>query len=169
MVSAFANYANTPEITKVSASLNALINNATSLFDNQESLRINLDLSGDLPKLQLDKDAISRVLINLIKNSIEAKKNKTALNILIKSRLNSKSGVVRLTIIDDGKGFPEDIIDQVFEPYVTTKEKSGGLGLAIVQNIIEQHEGQIFASNVNPHGARITIEFSIIKAHKGTK
>jgi hypothetical protein len=169
MVSAFANYANTPEITKVSASLNALINKAASLFDNQESLRINLDLSGDLPKLQLDKDAISRVLINLIKNSIEAKKNKTTLNILIKSRLNSKSGVVRLTIIDDGKGFPEDIIDQVFEPYVTTKEKSGGLGLAIVQNIIEQHEGQIFASNVKPHGARITVEFSIIKAHKGTK
>jgi hypothetical protein len=169
MVSAFANYANTPEITKVSASLNALINKAASLFDNQESLRINLDLSGDLPKLQLDKDSISRVLINLIKNSIEAKKNKTTLNILIKSRLNSKNGVVRLTIIDDGKGFPEDIIDQVFEPYVTTKEKSGGLGLAIVQNIIEQHEGQIFASNVKPHGARITVEFSIIKANKGTK
>ena len=169
MVSAFANYANAPEITKVSSSLNALINKAASLFDNQEDLRINLDLSGDLPKLQLDKDAISRVLINLIKNSIEAKKNKTTLNILIKSRLYSKDGVVRLTFIDNGKGFPEDIIDQVFEPYVTTKEKSGGLGLAIVQNIIEQHEGQIFASNVKPHGARITVEFSIIKAHKGVK
>jgi len=169
MVSAFANYANTPEITKVSSSLNALINKAASLFDNQEDLRIDLDLSGDLPKLQLDKDAISRVLINLIKNSIEAKKNKTTLNILIKSRLYSKDGVIRLTFIDDGNGFPEDIIDQVFEPYVTTKEKSGGLGLAIVQNIIEQHEGQIFASNVKPHGARITIEFSIIKAHKEMK
>ena len=169
MVSAFANYANTPEIKKVSASLNALINKATSLFDNQEDLRINLDLSGDLPKLQLDKDAISRVLINLIKNSIEAKKNKTTLNILIKSRLYSKDGVVRLTFIDNGNGFPEDILDQVFEPYVTTKEKSGGLGLAIVQNIIEQHQGQIFASNVKPHGARITVEFSIIKAHKGMK
>ena len=169
MVSAFANYANTPEIKKVSSSLNALINKAASLFDNQEDLRINLDLSGDLPKLQLDKDAISRVLINLIKNSIEAKKNKTTLNILIKSRLYSKDGVVRLTFIDNGNGFPEDIIDQVFEPYVTTKEKSGGLGLAIVQNIIEQHEGQIFASNVKPHGARITVEFSIIKAHKGMK
>jgi two-component system, NtrC family, nitrogen regulation sensor histidine kinase NtrY len=169
MVSAFANYANTPEIAKVSASLNALINKAASLFDNQEDLRINLDLSGDLPKLQLDKDAISRVLINLIKNSIEAKKNKTTLNILIKSRLNTKDRVVRLIIIDDGNGFPEDIIDQVFEPYITTKEKSGGLGLAIVQNIIEQHEGQIFASNVKPHGARITVEFSIIKAHKEVK
>ncbi len=76
-----------------------------------------------MPKLQLDKNAISRVLINLIKNSIEAKKNKTTLNILIKSRLKSKDGVVRLTIIDDGNGFPKDIIDQVFEPYVTTKKK----------------------------------------------
>ena len=169
MVSAFANYANAAEITKVSSSLNALINKAASLFDNQENLRINLDLSGDLPKLQLDKDAISRALINLIKNSIEAKKSKTTLNIIIKTRLNSKDGVVRLTIIDDGNGFPEDIIDQVFEPYVTTKEKSGGLGLAIVQNIIEQHEGQIFASNVKPHGARIIVEFSIIKAHKRMK
>ena len=169
MVSAFANYANMPEITKVSSSLNALINKAASLFDNQEDLRINLDLSGDLPKLQLDKDAISRALINLIKNSIEAKKSKTTLNIIIKTRLNSKDGVVRLTIIDDGNGFPEDIIDQAFEPYVTTKEKSGGLGLAIVQNIIEQHEGQIFASNVKPHGARITVEFNIIKARKGVK
>jgi len=169
MVSAFANYANTPEITKVSSSLNALINKTASLFDNQEGLRINLDLSGDLPKLQLDKDAISRVLINLIKNSIEAKKNKATLNILVKTRLNSKDGVVSLTIIDDGNGFPKDIIDQVFEPYITTKKKSGGLGLAIVQNIIEQHEGQIFASNTKPHGARITIEFSIINAHKGMK
>lgn len=169
MVSAFANYANTPEIKKVSSSLNALINKTTSLFDNQEELRINLDLSGDLPKLQLDKDAISRVLINLIKNSIEAKKSKTTINILIKSRLNSKDGIVSITIIDDGNGFPKDIIDQVFEPYITTKEKSGGLGLAIVQNIIEQHEGQIFASNIKPHGARITIEFNIIKAHKGMK
>ena len=54
-------------------------------------------------------------------------------------------------------------------PYITTKEKSGGLGLAIVQNIIEQHDGQIFASNVKPHGARVTIELSIIENLKGTK
>ena len=166
MVSAFANYANTPEITKVSASLNALINKAASLFDNQESLRINLDLSGDLPKLQLDKDAISRVLINLIKNSIESKKKKTKLNIAIKSQIVKDEGIVRLTVIDDGVGFPIDIIDQVFEPYVTTKSKGSGLGLAIVQNIVEQHDGQIYASNIEPHGARVTIEFSIIASQR---
>ena len=169
MVSAFANYANTPEIQKTSSSLNSLINKSASLYDNHEGIRVDLDLSGDLPKLQLDQDAISRVLINLLKNAIEAKQEKNKLNIKIKSRVSKKEGLVRLTIVDDGKGFPEDIIDKVFEPYITTKEKSGGLGLAIVQNIIEQHDGQIFASNVKPHGARITIEFSIIDALREMK
>jgi hypothetical protein len=161
MVSAFANYANTPEIKKVSASLNALVNN-----DNQTGVRIDLDLSGDLPKLQLDKDSISRALINLIKNCIESKKKKTKLNIVIKSQFVKDEGIVRLTIVDNGNGFPVDILDQVFEPYVTTKSKGSGLGLAIVQNIVEQHDGQIYASNVEPHGARVTIEFSIIASQR---
>jgi len=169
MVSAFANYANTPEIQKTSSSLNMLINKSASLYDNHDGVRVDLDLSGDLPKLQLDQDAISRVLINLIKNAIEAKQEKTQLNINIKSTLKEKEGLVQLTITDDGKGFPSHIIDQVFEPYITTKERSGGLGLAIVQNIIEQHDGQIFASNVKPHGARVTMELSIIENPKGTK
>ena len=166
MVSAFSDYANTPEIKKVSASLNALVNKAASLYDTQAGVRIDLDLSGDLPKLQLDKDAISRALINLIKNSIESKKKKTRLNIVIKSRIVKGKGIIRLTIIDNGKGFPTNILDQVFEPYVTTKPKGGGLGLAIVQNIVEQHDGQIYASNVEPHGARVTIEFSIIASQR---
>ena len=164
MVSAFANYANTPEIQRRPLSLNSLINKSASLYDNYDGVRVDLDLSGDLPKLQLDQDAISRVLINLIKNAIEAKQEKNELSIKITSSVSKKEGLARLTLVDDGNGFPEDIIDKVFEPYITTKEKSGGLGLAIVQNIIEQHDGQIFASNVKPHGARITIEFSIIDA-----
>jgi nitrogen fixation/metabolism regulation signal transduction histidine kinase len=169
MVSAFADYANTPEITKTLSSLNTLINKSASLYDNHDDVRVDLDLSGDLPKMQLDRDAISRVLINLIKNAIEAKKDSSALNIKIKTLLKTKEGLVQIIIIDDGNGFPEEIIDHVFEPYITTKEKSGGLGLAIVQNIIEQHDGQIFASNIKPHGARITIELSIIEFLKGDK
>ena len=166
MVSAFADYANTPEIRKTLSSLNALINKSASLYDNHDNVRVDLDLSGDLPKIQLDKDAISRVLINLIKNALEAKKDQSTLNIKIKTTLKAKEGLVQISIIDNGNGFPDEIIDHVFEPYITTKEKSGGLGLAIVQNIIEQHNGQIFASNIKPHGARIIIELSIIESAK---
>jgi len=166
MVGAFANYANTPDINKVSTSLNTLINKAVSLYDNQNEVRIDLDLSGDLPTLQLDKDSITRVLINLIKNSIESKKKKTKLNIVIKSQILEDEQILRMTIVDNGIGFPEDILDQVFEPYITTKSKGGGLGLAIVQNIVEQHDGQVYASNIEPHGARVTIEFSIIASQR---
>ena len=85
---------------------------------------------------------------------------------MIKSQIVKDEGIVRLTIVDNGNGFPVNILDQVFEPYVTTKSKGGGLGLAIVQNIVEQHDGQIYASNVEPHGARVTIEFSIIASQR---
>ena len=85
---------------------------------------------------------------------------------MIKSQIVTDEGIARLIVVDDGNGFPIDIIDQVFEPYVTTKSKGSGLGLAIVQNIVEQHDGQIYASNVEPHGARVTIEFSIIASQR---
>ena len=68
MVCYFDDYAITPDIRKSFSSLNALINKSASLYDNHDNVRVDLDLSGDLPKIQLDKDAISRVLINLIKN-----------------------------------------------------------------------------------------------------
>jgi nitrogen fixation/metabolism regulation signal transduction histidine kinase len=89
MVSAFADYANTPEIRKTLSSLNTLINKSASLYDNHDDVRVDLDLSGDLPKMQLDRDAISRVLINLIKNAIEAKKDSSDLNIKIKTLLKA--------------------------------------------------------------------------------
>ena len=168
MVSAFANYADAPELQRKTFSLNALVNKAVSLYDEQDGVRIDLDLSGDLPKLQLDKDSISRILINLIKNSAESRQDKGELNILIQSRYIPSENIVRLIVTDNGNGFSENLIDKVFEPYITTKPKGGGLGLAIVQNIVEQHDGQIFASNIKPHGARITIEFSIIKVEGGS-
>ena len=164
MVSAFANYANTPEIQRIPSSLNALVNKATSLYDAQEGVRIDLDLSGDLPELQLDGDGISRVLINLIKNATEASRDQKRLNIVIRTRYRIDEKIITLTVTDDGDGFPKEIVDQVFDPYITTKTKGSGLGLAIVQNIIEQHDGQIHASNIKPHGARITIEFSIVNS-----
>ncbi len=70
---------------------------------------------------------------------------------------------MRLSIADNGDGFDETVIEHVFEPYVTTKVKGSGLGMAIVQNIIEQHDGRIFASNVEPNGAIVTIEFKYTK------
>ncbi|MDC0888396.1 ATP-binding protein [Candidatus Thioglobus sp.] len=158
MVSAFADYANTPKIERKLSHLNEIVNQSISLYDSQEDLDIDFDLADDIPLLLLDAVSLSRVLINLIKNSVEAPFNNQTL-VKISTRYLPKKHLVRLIVTDNGEGFNEEVLDRVFEPYVTTKIKGSGLGMAIVQNIIEQHNGRIFAANVKPHGAKITIEF----------
>ena len=65
---------------------------------------------------------------------------------------------VRLSIEDNGSGFPEQMKSRVFEPYVTTKQKGTGLGLSIVKKIIEDHGGSVAIENVKPHGAKVSID-----------
>ena len=159
MVSAFADYANTPQIERKLVDLNALINQSIALYDAHSNITIEFNLSGDIPELLLDANSISRVLINLVKNSAESVEEDRDLTVNIATQYLPSKGIVRLSIADDGNGFEEAVIERVFEPYVTTKVKGSGLGMAIVQNIIEQHDGRIFAGNVDPHGAIITVEF----------
>ncbi|CAB5500357.1 Nitrogen regulation protein NtrY [Bathymodiolus thermophilus thioautotrophic gill symbiont] len=161
MVSAFADYANTPQIERKLIDLNTLINQTIALYDAQKNVSIEFDLSGDVPELLLDFNSISRVLINLVKNAVEADKEAHDLIVTIATQYLPDERIVRLSIKDNGNGFDGSVLESVFEPYVTTKEKGSGLGMAIVQNIIEQHDGQIFAGNVSPHGAIVTIEFKI--------
>jgi nitrogen fixation/metabolism regulation signal transduction histidine kinase len=159
MVSAFADYANIPQIERKLTNLNSLINQYVALYDAQKNINIELDLSGDVPKLLLDANSISRVLINLVKNASESVEEDQDLIINITTQYLVSDGIVRLSVQDNGEGFDEAVIERIFEPYVTTKVKGSGLGMAIVQNIIEQHNARIFAGNVEPHGAIVTIEF----------
>jgi len=163
MVSAFADYANIPKIERKLTNLNSLINQYVALYDAQKNINIELDLSGDVPKLLLDANSISRVLINLVKNASESVEEDQDLIINITTQYLVSDGIVRLSVQDNGEGFDEAVIERVFEPYVTTKVKGSGLGMAIVQNIIEQHNGRIFAGNVEPHGAIVTIEFDYVQ------
>jgi hypothetical protein len=163
MVSAFADYANTPQIERKPCDLNALIKQSIALYDDIGHISIDFELSAGIPLLLLDSHSISRVLINLVKNASEAMIDGRDLNVKITTEYLPKRAIVRLSIADDGDGFDKYILDRVFEPYVTTKIKGSGLGMAIVQNIIKQHEGEVFAGNVKPHGAMIAIEFNCTK------
>lgn len=159
MVSAFADYANTPQIERKPSNLNSIVSQSISLYDAQQNLKIDYDLASDIPELLLDPINLSRVLINLLKNAAESSEEGN-ISVNIVTEYLADQGLVRLSITDNGEGFNKDVLDRVFEPYVTTKVKGSGLGMAIVQNIVEQHDARIFASNVKPHGARVTIEFN---------
>jgi len=68
---------------------------------------------------------------------------------------------VELCFHDDGPGFPEPILNQLFEPYVTTKPKGTGLGLAVVKKIVEEHGGILWAENAEQGGAVITLRLPV--------
>jgi signal transduction histidine kinase len=65
-------------------------------------------------------------------------------------------------IDDDGQGVPTDLLDKIWDPFFTTKDKGSGLGLGIVKNIIESHGGAVRIANRAPQGARVTIELPIM-------
>jgi nitrogen fixation/metabolism regulation signal transduction histidine kinase len=132
--------------------LNKIIKEVKNLYDKEQ---IQLDLA-EIPQLKLDKESISRVLINLIKNSLEAQANK----IIITTKLVDNS--VLLIIADDGKGFDKNIINQIFEPYITNKKSGTGLGMSIVAKIIKDHNGIIRIDKDYTNGAKIIIDFKTI-------
>ena len=70
--------------------------------------------------------------------------------------------MVQLTVEDNGKGFDERVVGQVFEPYVTTKDKGTGLGLAIVKKIVEEHGGMITAANGEQGGGCLTLRLPVV-------
>jgi nitrogen fixation/metabolism regulation signal transduction histidine kinase len=103
--------------------------------------------------LLADANQLRQVLHNILKNAQDALAETPDAEIRIASSLDGAR--VRLTIRDNGPGFPPQILSRAFEPYVTTKSKGTGLGLAIVKKIVDDHDGEIRL--VNNHGGEVSI------------
>ncbi len=154
LVNAFSDYAKPPELKKELGGLNVLINEMVDLYSiSHPGIQFTLDLIDPEPNLLLDKGRMTQLLTNLIKNAQESVKSGEVI-INISSEQDTR-GLV-LTIKDNGQGFQQQNLAQVFEPYETTKINGSGLGLAIVKKIIEEHGGEITVSN-HDNGAQVTI------------
>ena len=127
---------------------------------------IDIDLSSNSEKIILnsDKEQISRVFLNLIKNSIESiqqkAENLSNFSKKITIELSENDGHIILTIVDNGVGFGKfsEKIKDILNPYFTTKKNGTGLGLSIVNKIINDHNGKIEFISRND-GAEIKINF----------
>ena len=104
---------------------------------------------------------LRQLLHNLTKNAIEAMQDGKGTQVTVATRpiRDADGETIELTFTDDGPGFPEQDIGDIFEPYVTTKPKGSGLGLAIVKKIVEEHGGQIRLESCSSGGARVIIRF----------
>jgi nitrogen fixation/metabolism regulation signal transduction histidine kinase len=131
-----------------------LVREVLGLYESM-GVRIVSELEPMMPKIRGDETLLRQVLHNLMQNALDALSGVEKPQILVKTE-RAPSGV-RLSISDNGSGFDDNLLSRVFEPYVTSKPKGTGLGLAIVKKIIEEHQGQVQAMNVPPHGASVSI------------
>jgi nitrogen fixation/metabolism regulation signal transduction histidine kinase len=155
MVDAFSQYARTPEASVRELDLNALTREVLTLYESSLGQSVRLDLAAGLPPVIGDAAQLRQVIHNLLQNAQDALTDAQEPRITITS--NTEGSMVRLTVADNGCGFPEQVIQRAFEPYVTTKPKGTGLGLAIVKKIVEEHSGAAAIENTPPRGARVTL------------
>ena len=166
MVKAFSDYARMPNIQLQRTDLNTVINEVSDLYRNNDSgCKIKLDLDASAPAIEADDGRLRQLLHNLIKNAIEAmhEQPKPILKIQTTCMKKEACKFIEIRVRDNGSGIPDDLIGELFEPYVTTKPKGSGLGLAIVKKIIEEHGGMIWAENNEQGGAAVVIRLPVNK------
>ena len=157
MVDAFSQYARNPEPSMRELDLNALTQEVLTLYESSLGRTVRLDLAPDLPHVVGDAAQLRQVIHNLLQNAQDALAETERPRVTIIT--GTADAWVELAVTDNGAGFPEHMMQRVFEPYVTSKPKGTGLGLAIVKKIIEEHGGEVRIANLAPAGARVTLRF----------
>ncbi len=160
MVNAFGDYARAPKPQLEPVDLYELIRDVADLYKGSR-LHIKLDLAEPAPMMSADAGRLRQLLHNLFKNALEAVREQKRGALKLSSRWVLEAGerFIDLSFEDNGSGFSEQVLERLFEPYVTTKTRGTGLGLAIVKKIVEEHNGQIRAHNNAEHHACIEIRF----------
>lgn len=153
MVEAFRDYARAPKTQLARLDLANLMREVLALYESNPAVRASLPaqplwIAGDATLLR-------QVLHNLLVNAQDAVLDAEQPMIHISAQQENDAVVISLE--DNGPGFAAEILPRAFEPYVTSKAKGTGLGLAVVKKIIEEHHGSITVGNVTPHGARICV------------
>ncbi|WP_107677172.1 PAS domain-containing protein [Agrobacterium sp. LAD9] len=147
---------------RISLSLSGVIAEACNLVAGEalrRRIRIDFDMEGKLPPIAVDRIQIQQVLVNLIRNGMEAMEAVAGEKVIdvLAHRVGSE---VQTEIGDRGDGI--EFPDQIFEPFFTTKENGMGMGLAICRSIVEAHGGRLWAEKNEPRGARFIFTLPIV-------
>ena len=153
LVNEFRDYARLPAAELKPVDLNAMVLDVMQLYDGEAStVPVRLELDPLCPMVRGDAQQLRQVIHNLVQNAQDASET-TALNpeedasIVLRTQWQPTMKKVRLSVIDRGTGFPEHILKRAFEPYVTTKAKGTGLGLAVVKKIADEHGTRVDIAN----------------------
>nr|WP_236966405.1 ATP-binding protein [Hydrogenophaga sp. SL48] len=164
LVNEFRDYARLPAAHLVATDLNALVRDILVLYDHAV-VPVRCELDEHIPPVMADPQQMRQILHNLVQNAQDAMAGQPDAFVLLRTRHTEGGQWVRLAVIDQGPGFAEHILKRAFEPYVTTKTKGTGLGLAVVKKMMEEHGGRVDISNrLIDHkivGAQVSLSFAV--------
>jgi nitrogen fixation/metabolism regulation signal transduction histidine kinase len=158
LVNEFRDYARLPAAELTAVDLNALIQDIVQLYDHEGTATpVALDLDPLAPSVRGDPQQLRQVVHNLVQNAQDA----SGSEVTIRTQWKKTSQRVRLSVLDCGTGFDEQVLKRAFEPYVTTKAKGTGLGLAVVKKIADEHGARVDIANRTVDGAIVGAQVSL--------
>lgn len=135
---------------------------ALSLYLRRDTRsRISQTMAVDLPPVLIDKIQIQQVLLNLVRNAFEAMSEIPAGQVVIETAAGERD-FITVSVSDNGPGVSPEILNQLFQPFVTTKEKGMGVGLSICQAIVEAHGGRIWTEPNLPQGVTFRFRLPVV-------
>ncbi|MEO5696404.1 MAG: ATP-binding protein [Burkholderiaceae bacterium] len=184
LVNEFRDYARLPAANLVPIDLNALIVEVLALYGSaQESGHLYAEFATALPAIVGDSTQLRQVIHNLVQNALDAVDDQPDGRVCVSTEVaRSEQGdlrAVRLQVIDNGPGFSDSVLKRAFEPYVTTKSKGTGLGLAVVKKIADEHGARLRIANLGggsegdggrtpTRGAQVSLSFAKFAPRQGT-
>ncbi|MBX3599522.1 MAG: HAMP domain-containing protein [Rubrivivax sp.] len=173
LVNEFRDYARLPAAQMQPLDLGALVGEVLALYGQAlDNGLLTVQVEPGLPRIQGDPTQLRQVVHNLVQNALDAVADRPDGQVeLSVSGARGEQGdlrAVRLTVLDNGPGFADKVLKRAFEPYVTTKAKGTGLGLAVVKKIADEHGARLRAANLHAGdepdgpltGARVSLSFS---------
>jgi len=155
IANAFANFAKMPQPKMECIDMRAFLESIVAVFDVKDSCEVHLETSEQPAMVEGDREMLLRVMNNLVTNAIQAipvgRKGD------IRVELEVAGGEVIISVSDNGTGIPQEQLATVFEPYFTTKSTGTGLGLAMVRQIVEGHNGTIMISETGDTGTTVRL------------
>lgn len=167
LVNEFRDYARLPAAELKPLLLNSLVKNVLHLYDLENTkVPVVLELDPECPPVLGDAEQLRQVIHNLLQNAQDAclsatTPHDTVRTVTIRTQWQSANRRVRLSVRDQGDGFSENILKRAFEPYVTTKTRGTGLGLAVVKKISDEHGSRIDIGNIQKDGVILGAQVSL--------
>jgi len=171
LITELLSFARSPTRTLGAVNVNEVAERVTKLLEpeaRKHEVRLTCALSPNLAAIHADSDQIKQVLINLVLNAIEATASGGEVSISSRSVEGDHGLISQLQVHDTGVGIPKAHIDEIFNPFFTTKDKGTGLGLAIAYQIVVEHGGSIVVESGEDRGTIFVVNLPIYDASVAT-